>query len=202
MKKLLFLLLGLALASWAYSFEIKFMGGIAFSKPFQVMQIPIPEYSFGAASGTGFLAGAGVEFSLIKNVSLEIDGLYFQKRYKIGYYELGQFRYDINGELNELSFPLLLKISILRGTTPYFLGGGEFAFVLSHKWGKRSITQDTRKTDTGPIVGAGFEMKVRRFRLFLEGRYHIGVRDLSRGEHNYFFFKKLRSLVLLAGFSF
>jgi opacity protein-like surface antigen len=204
MKKFLFLILSAVLVSGAYSYEFKIMGGITFSKPDQVMQPAIPEYRLNAASKTGFLAGGGVELSLTKNIAFEIDGLYFQKGCKIKVYDLGQFSNYINFEFNELSFPVLLKISIFSGTSPYILGGGEFAFVLSHKLdGWYDIAQETKKTNYGLVFGVGFRKKIEKIFIFIEGRYHIGLQDLSRGEGYYYLpFKKIRSFVLMSGFSF
>jgi opacity protein-like surface antigen len=202
MKKLLFLFMIFLFVSAAHSQEFKFMGGIAFSKPDQIMQPAITEFRLNAASKAGFLAGGGVELSLTKNIAFEIDGLYFQKGCKIKFYELGQFLSYLNYELNELTFPVLLKISIFQGTSPYMLGGGEFAFVLSHKADGHDLAQETKKTDYGLVLGVGFRKKIEKVFIFIEGRYQIGLQDLSRGEGYYLPFKKITSFVLMSGFSF
>jgi opacity protein-like surface antigen len=204
MKRSLFLFLIFLFVSVAYSQEFKFMGGITFSKCDRLVQDVFAEITYKAAFKTGFLAGGGVELSLTKNIAFEIDGLYFQKGCKIKVYDLGQFSNYINFEFNELSFPMLLKISIFSGTSPYILGGGEFAFVLSHKLdGWYDIAQETKKTDYGLVFGVGFRKKIEKIFIFIEGRYHIGLQDLSRGESYYYLpFKKIRSFVLISGFSF
>jgi opacity protein-like surface antigen len=179
------------------------MGGITFSKSDRLIQIYAPEVTYKATFKTGFLAGGGVELSLTKNIAFEIDGLYFQKGCRIKFYYLGQFQDSINYEFNELGFPVLLKISIFPGTSPYILGGCEFAFVLSHKWDGYDIGVEANKTNYGLIFGAGFRKKIEKMFIFVEGRYHIGLQDVSRGESIYSFFEdKIRSFVLMSGSSF
>jgi hypothetical protein len=203
MKRSLFLFLIFLFVSASYSQEFKFMGGITFSNE-GLVESRLSEFTFKAAFKTGFLAGGGVELPLTKNIAFEIDGLYFQKGCKVKIYDFGQFQEDINIELNELSFPVLLKISIFPGTSPYILGGGEFAFFLSHKVNGRDIPQEAKKkTNYGLVFGIGFRKQIEKIFIFIEGRYHIEVQTPSRGENFYYFYEgKTRSFVLMGGFSF
>jgi len=145
-------------------------------------------------SKTGFLAGAGIEFALEKNVAIEIDGLYFHKGSSFLYAwptPTSQIEeiYDMHG----VSFPILLKIKLIPRPFPYLLGGGELSLIFSHaKVTKKTeisirrgtwenISEDTAKADFGLVLGIGFEMKVSKALLFFEGRYNVGQENLYKG---------------------
>ncbi len=82
--------------------------------------------------GLGAISGAGAEFPLTKLISFEIDVLFLQKTCRIDLRSrldgtlIGHFR----EKLNEISLPLLYKLCLKRGTSPFLLAGGEIAFVL------------------------------------------------------------------------
>ncbi len=193
------------LVSQAYSLELKFLGGLTYSESNRVGGMLIPgEQLKGSSSRTGFLFGAAAEFSLAKHISFEMDALYFQKgcTIKFHYGGIGTYDHSENYKLEELSFPLLAKISLLPGTSPYVLGGAEFSFVLSHSADGYSLTQQTKKTDYGLVFGVGFSKKLKKSSFFIEARYHLGLQSLSKVESFYYFhYEKTRSLVLLLGFS-
>jgi hypothetical protein len=71
MKKLLLVLTLMLFASRAYPLQLRFLGGVTFSKSSEPLGGAwIPEVSPRAASLTGVLAGGGVEFSLVPYVNL------------------------------------------------------------------------------------------------------------------------------------
>ena len=148
MKKFLFIFLSLIFVSRLYAHEIKFMLGGNISK-YEIS----PEVYYGSVRGyefeytyeisntKGFLFGCGIEFALTRNVSIEIDGLYFQKGSSIQKLysplespleNLAIIDLLLSYNLEGISIPLLLKIKFLSGSSPYILGGGEFSFILSH----------------------------------------------------------------------
>jgi hypothetical protein len=191
MRKLAFLLMLGLFVSVAYPVELKVMGGIDFSKSTEPIGGAWPGSSPDptAEYGLGAIAGGGVEFSLTKHVAIEVDGFYFQKGSAIEVRELGVLNIHEMVRLNELSFPVLLKVCLRPGTSPYLVGGAEYAFVLS---------KGPKDTDYGLVFGAGFRKKVKRAFLSIEGRYHLGLQDTLTEES---ILRELRVFVLMMGFS-
>jgi hypothetical protein len=193
----------------SYAQELKFMGGGTLSKYSNTPGIgwvnsSAPDSPIGYKSG--FLAGLGAELALTKNFAFEVDALYFQKGCR---FDFSDAIYDRKMEyfLDMLSFPMLLKLKILRGSSPYILGGGEFSFVLSHKSriilsGKKMPMEDERESlksyDIGLVLGIGFEIDVKVLSFYIEGRYHSGLRDLSK-DKLYFTSLHTSALALLLG---
>ena len=215
MKKFLFILLSLIFVSRLYAHEIKFMLGGNFSKYVISPEVYYDsvlgdDYTYEISKKKGFLLGCGIEFALARNVSIEIDGLYFQKGSRIQQFysllEIGVF--PQNYTLHVISIPLLLKIKFLSGSSPYVLGGSEFSFILSHGYtsvldGRTgdwiSIKEFTQSFDYGLVLGAGFEVKMETTSFFIEGRYYPGLRNIIKGSIDWES-TKITSVALILGF--
>ena len=217
MKKTLFILLILALVSGAYAQDIKFMLGGNFSRyeisPEIYFEYLPNEYSYEISNKTGFIIGGGIEFSLARYVSLEIDALYLQKGTKaqrIFSQSLIIPPLQIY-TLHVINIPLLLKIRFLRGSSPYILGGHEWCFNLSHIYREKyfldehpgdrvSITESTETLESGLVYGGGFEIKLKKISFFIEARYHYGLNNIIKGNQIDWETAKTRTIVILAGF--
>ncbi len=220
MKKFLFIFLSLIFVSRLYAHEIKFMLGGNLSKYEVSPEIYYGsvrgyeyEYTYEISNTKGFLFGCGIEFTLTRNISIEIDGLYFQKGSSI------QKNYSApellpiadvlrNYNLEGISIPVLLKIKFLSGSSPYILGGGEFLFILSHGYqtifeGQTgdwiSIKEFTQSFDYGLVLGAGFEVKMETTSFFIEGRYYPGLRNIIKGSIDWES-AKITSVAIVLGF--
>ena len=211
LKGLILLLPMLLLFSKAYPQEYKFMGvmgGLTYSWPDEISAWGgIPESHVEETFRLGGAAGCGIGYSS-KYLAFEINALLFQKGCRIGtYYWDGLFLGYTYFRLNELSFPLLFKMSLFSGTSPYFLGGYELAFVLSHKKSDptgrtEDLTKKTKTTDHSLILGAGFRQKIEKIFFYVEGRYYYGLQHLNKdGDYYYFPYKQMRSFVVMVGFS-
>jgi len=204
MKRHIIFLLFFVSVSAAYSQEFKFigvMGGIAYSWPDEIRIGGVPEAHWEPYFRTGAVVGCGVGFSS-KYLALEIDALFFQKGCRIKNFYWHVFGGYTYYRLNELSFPLLYKISFLSGTSPYLLVGYEISFVLSHKENGKDLIGETKKTDSSLVLGVGFRKKIEKHFLYIEGRYHMGLQHLSKDwDFWYFPYRQMRSFVILAGFS-
>jgi len=165
----------------------------------------------------GFMAGCGVELAANRIVSIELDGLYFQKGSTFERTGLDSSSNRDVYMLSGFSVPLLFKLKLLSGPFPYFLSGLEFSYVVAHtrirsyrpvagpEWielPKENLIGATNRFDLGPVVGLGLEARVAKVLLFLEARYSLGLGDLpvERG----YFRPNIRtsSLVILTGFKF
>jgi len=175
------------------------------------------EYTYEISNTKGFLFGCGIEFALTRNVSIEIDGLYFQKGSSIQKLysplespleNLAIIDLLLSYNLEGISIPLLLKIKFLSGSSPYILGGGEFSFILSHEYqtiiegrtvDRISIKEFTQSFDYGLVLGAGFEVKMETISFFIEGRYYPGLRNIIKGSIDWES-AKITSVALILGF--
>jgi hypothetical protein len=186
MKKICIFVFLALLAPRAYPAEFKIMAGLSLSKSteplfsYQVINPPQSEY------GAGLLAGGGIEFSLTRNITFEADALYIQKGSKIRLEDQGMVIGHLMERMSEISFPLLIKISLKPGTSPYIVGGGEIAFVLP---------KGPKRIDYGLVVGVGFRKQLKKFDMSLEGRYYHGLQDLHS------ILRKMRVFVFTVGFS-
>jgi len=192
MKKLLcFLLASLAYVSWAYPAELKIMGGVSLSRSTEPLRGAIFELDYEPVYGAGAILGGGLEFNLKQKIAFEIDALYFQKGSRIRVsWESDDVVVDRFMErMDELSFPALLKLYFKPGASPYILGGGELAIVL---------TKDSKPIDFGLVCGAGFRKKICSAYISLEVRYHHGLQDTNGGSWD---LRKMRVFALIVGLS-
>ena len=117
MKKFLIIFLSLIFVSRLCAHDIKFMLGGNLSK-YEISpevyydSVRGDDYTYKISNKKGFLFGCGIEFALTRNVSIEIDGLYFQKGSRIqkSYSHLEIYVCPQNYTLNIISIPLLLNI--------------------------------------------------------------------------------------------
>lgn len=141
------------------------------------MGIPLVVLDLKSNFLAGLLIGGGIEFNISKNIAVEIDALYFQKGSLIKADEVSASNYD----LSELSFPILIKIKPSSGLPAYhLLGGGELSLILKHKVNGTNITEDTKILDYGLVTGGGVEIKLKNSKVYIEGRYHIGLKNISK----------------------
>jgi hypothetical protein len=191
MKRTLTILLIAAFVSTAYPYELKILGGITFARS----SAPLEDY--GRVDWTpvvkdtlaGGTVGAGVSFSLARHLDLEVDCLYLQKGAVVEIIGIAGPFMRFNARVNELSFPLLLKLSVTQGRSPYIIGGGELAWVTS---------REPKNMDFGFIFGIGFRKSIGKMAISLEGRYHLGIRDLVT---DLSVLRRMRAVCLLLGFS-
>ena len=174
MKKAFIATFILLLVTGVFAQETKIMGGINFSNYSGTNVTEKP------TNKTGYVAGIGLE-SHSNNIAIEVDILYFQK----GCTRKMPDDYVIKYLLTEISIPLLLKINILSGSSPFIVAGGEGAYVVSYKTEQANVKYDAKKyaksIDYGLVFGAGFELITEIMALSLEGRYHHGLANLGTG---------------------
>lgn len=171
--------------------EFKIMAGASLAKSTG----PLGAIYWGEVSGVskyglGVISGAGVEFPLTGVISFEIDVLFLQKTCRIDLLYLGVPVAYFMEKLNEISIPFFYKLCLRRGTSPFILAGGEFAFVLP---------RDPKWFDYSLVGGLGFRKKVQGGSLSIEGRYHHGLQD-TRTDSS--ILRKMRTFAVIAGFSF
>jgi hypothetical protein len=153
----------------------------------------------------GLQGGIGIELSLTKKIAVEIEGLYFQKgtHYVYGRRKEG----NIKHVLNVISLPILIKFNILRGSSPYVVYGYEYSIILSHEYSdtvigriqeEQNVKDFTKSQDHALVLGLGYEVRKKPFSFYIEGRYHQGLKNISRGYELYPVLKT-ETMVLLLG---
>ena len=201
MKKLTLIFFCLIFVPRLYSQDFKFIGGINYSSYSIRPEIYIDpftrfEFNYEKSDTRGFCFGAGFEFSVSKNISIEIDELYLQKGCDIKFREAPDVKW--NYTLNIFSIPVLLKIKPLSKPKVYILGGPEFSHILSHKENGRSITENTKIFDFGIVLGGGFEIKMSNNSLFIEARYHSGLTNIAKNDLRFESIKTNAIVLILA----
>lgn len=217
MKKFLLIFSTLILVTGIHAQDIKFILGGSLSKyeisPETYFEFLPNEYSYEISNKTGFIIGGGIEFSLARKVTLEIDALYLQKgteTQRIFSQILGTSNPHIY-TLHVINFPVLLKIKFLRGSSPYILGGHEWSLSLSHIYRERyfpddnlgdrvSITESTETLESGLVYGGGFEIQLKKISFFIEARFLNGLNNIIKDSQVDWGTAKTRTIVILAGF--
>lgn len=176
---------------------------------------------------TGYLFGIGYESS--GKFGIEVDILYMQKGVNL----VGSASdpstnlsgsFDISAVINEVTLPVVLKIRILEGSTPYIFGGGEIAYIMSGHVNYTVTDASTSQTysgsenvkdydelatlDYGLVFGVGFELISGPVPLFIEGRYHSGLANLfkqtenTQGQSESNDWVRSRAIVIVGGIKF
>ena len=200
MKRLCLSLMFVILVSGAYAADFKILGGINLSKSTEPLTGVWTEIVGTPQFGAGFLFGGGLELPLSQAFTLEVDALYFQKGTGL---ELRNLDEEVVGHsmmrMSELSFPVLLKIYLRPGTSPFLLGGGEFAFKLASEPDPKNFGLVSQRTEYGFVLGAGLRKQIKGGYLSIEGRYNHGLQDMRSDFES---LRKMRVFSLLMGFSF
>ena len=218
LRNFLFILLIIALISEINAHEFKIFGGNTLSRytvtpeTYQSYDwFEVYEYRNENRYKQGLLVGGGIEFSFSKNIALEVDILYFQKGSDRRLRRDGVPYIKTDFKLREISLPIFLKLRLRRTSTPYLLGGFEFAFILSHDSTEveidlveqepieRDLGVSTKSFDFVTVLGAGIEMNIQGVTFFVEGRYHLGMKNIISGYYPLESIKT-KSEVLLFGF--
>lgn len=145
----------------------------------------------------GFLGG--LSFDMGGKLGIEFGFFYMQKGAEWSG-SVTMKRMQLSGtariEVDELSAPVLMKIRFGPYSAPFVVLGAELAYVLSGKYswvlentqlqldetGSEDIVTLINRMDYGLVVGAGFELKLKRGGLLVQGRYHLGLADIYKQE--------------------
>lgn len=146
-------------------------------------------------SRLGFFGGVGYESG--SRLGFELDVMYMPKGVKysgdISTTELnGSFEFTF--AVTEVSVPLLLKMRLMPGSTPYIVAGGEVGLILSSKVkykietgtetisGTEDAKDSTASLDYGIVFGLGYELNSGPIPIYVEGRYHLGLADITAAD--------------------
>jgi len=147
----------------------------------------------------GLQGGFGIEIDMTYRTLFEVDILFFQKGSRTGPSIKEEWHI-----LNTMSVPVLLRSKLFHGTSPYAVGGVEFAGTISNimkQKGEEPVDLEgtLKRLDISAVLGGGFEVELKeQLFLFIEVRCHLGQRNLlvlpDEG-----FVRKTKAFVLLIG---
>lgn len=156
---------------------------------------------------TVLLVGGIFQLGLVGPVSLQVEPTYIQKGANI---EGNNIPFDVNGQqfqldnlkvsykLEYLEVPVLIRVNIpLPAIKPYAEVGPTIGFNLSSSfttditYSGQSMSEDTdnkdntASTEFGLVFGAGVEYSIIPLvSIIFDGRYSLGLTDLSKGQTN------------------
>lgn len=171
LKKVVFLALLFLFRSSLYG-DFKILGGLNLSN-YTGNENTIWTYKM------GFQGGIGIELDMTYRTLFEVDILFFKKGSRTGP-SIREERHV----LNTMSIPVLLRSKLFHGTSPYVVGGVEFAAIISNIMNQKEeepvdLEGTLNGLDISAVFGGGFEMELREgLFLFLEARCHLGQRNL------------------------
>ncbi len=174
------------------------------------VKMELSQQGFETAMRTRAIVGGILTYNFSPVIALQFEPAYVQKGATVNFTaeESGAI-VDIEASVsaNYFDLPLLLKVSLPYGPIkPYLLAGGSIAFLLGDAKMKvekaslggldvtplipaelREQTLDLKKQDYILSVGAGVTFPLTLFELFLEGRYDLGLGNISNeGDENEF----------------
>jgi hypothetical protein len=184
--------------------HLRVMGGLNLSKYAGPLFYPQDAWKF----RTGFEGGVGYEIRLGPHFSLEIDGMFIQKGSLLEYRKPGFHTYTIHYALNEISFPIVLKLSFKKRSSPFVLAGGEFSYIVSSDVKVPGIEiypppwpepPKTKSFYPGLVFGSGFSWDMGKISTFIEVRLNLGLGNIVKFGSDHM---RPRSIVLLLGLDF
>ncbi len=171
MKKFVFLSFLFLFGSSLYG-DFKILGGLNLSN-YTGNENTIWTYKM------GFQGGIGIELDMTYRTLFEVDILFFKKGSRTGP-SIREERHV----LNTMSIPILLRSKLFLRTSPYVVGGVEFAAIISNIMNQKEeepveMEGTLKGFDLSVVFGGGFEMELREgLFLFIEARCHLGQRNL------------------------
>lgn len=179
MKRSLFILLMFLCPALIHA-DFKIMGGVDLSRYRALWEPDNVQWRY----RLGFFGGIGLEKKLSHNVLLEFDFLYFQKGSR--FHKAGDPFLETNYRLNVLSVPILLRIRnrFVYGSSYFVVAGIELSSIFSHKADigyleSVDLKEQTSFLDYGLVFGGGYEIELQEdLFFFVEGRYHIGLKNI------------------------
>ncbi|MFC2157953.1 outer membrane beta-barrel protein [Acidobacteriota bacterium] len=127
----------------------------------------------------GFQGGIGIEFDLSNKMLVEFNVMYMKK----GSVDRSTSPYQ-KYALNVISVPVLIRVKLFNGSSPYAVTGIELANKLSYSLKEQEsepvdLGGTIKGLDYGIIFGGGYEIELEEeLFLFFELRYHLGMRNL------------------------
>jgi hypothetical protein len=124
---------------------------------------------------TGFTGGLFLDFRGNDILGFQVGASYTQKGAEL---DLGEVIEDLS--LNYLEFPAVVKLGLPLGNLkPSVFGGVGLGLNVGCESGLQGCGDDISRVEWSGIFGADVAFYLGGFNLFLDGRYHYGLNDVS-----------------------
>lgn len=124
---------------------------------------------------TGFTGGLFLDFRGNDILGFQVGASYTQKGAEL---DLGDAVEELS--LNYLEFPAVVKLGLPLGNLkPSVFGGVGLGLNVSCESGLQDCGEDITRLEWSGIFGADVAFYLGSFNLFVDGRYHYGLNDVS-----------------------
>lgn len=131
--------------------------------------------TFDDSNRTGFTGGVFLDFGGQRPLGLQVGAQYSQKGAEL---DINDTLEDLT--LNYLEIPAVLKLGIPLGIAkPSLLGGVAMGFRTSCDYSGSADCEDTTSTEWAGLLGADVAIYLGGLSVFVDGRYHFGLNDIS-----------------------
>ena len=191
MKHVFFALLLFGLIGISQSASAQF--SLGFVGVFNLPNLSVDVEGITSTLGTTGLAGGIVaEIQLSENITVSTQPMYLPKGagLKTDHPNVPS-RTEINLDLAYIEVPVLLKYFITNDVArPYVIAGPSFGFLskaeevisLDAEEQTLDVKDDFESTDLSILFGGGVDVPMGSATFFLDGRYAIGLTDISMAE--------------------
>jgi len=132
--------------------------------------------TFDDSNRTGFVGGVFLDFGGSSPLGLQIGAQYSQKGAEIDFDDVVE---DL--DLAYLEIPAVVKFGIPLGAIkPSILGGAALGFNVKCEYGSAvSCDDEVTSTEWAGILGADVAFYLGGLSLWVDGRFHFGLNDIS-----------------------
>lgn len=124
---------------------------------------------------TGFTGGVFLDWGAKNLIGFQVGAAYTQKGAEL---DFGDFVDDLS--LAYLEIPAVVKVGLPLGTIkPSLFGGVGLGFNVSCDAGGDDCGDDVSGTEWSGIFGADVAFYLGSFSIWVDGRYHYGLNDVS-----------------------
>ncbi|MCP4220649.1 MAG: PorT family protein [bacterium] len=165
--------------------SIKIMGGISYDK----MNLDVGD----SEAKLNFIGGLGIEVGR-GNFRFDSNLLFSKEKRKFSLLTSTFNMYS-------LSLPVMVKCKLAKYNAPYVVAGFQGALIMADRIDEENVFEDGKADillDYGAILGGGIEFDVSGASILVEGRLHIGLKELELQTAKF----KTNSIMLLIGIRF
>lgn len=160
---------------------------------------PDPDEELSNRTGFGF--GGILDIGIGQNIALRLEPMYLQKGSKVEL--LGE---EANFEFDYFELPVMVKFAFgTSDSKPYVMAGPNIGFLLSAKitnGEELDIKEFLKNLDFGLGFGAGVSFAIGSNSFFVEGRYALGLTNITDDPGDEDAELKTKGIQIFAGFTF
>lgn len=134
----------------------------------------------------GFNGGLGISIQINERINLETGAIYGTGGAQTQIVYSPDQKLDGFYRNHFIAIPLNIKYRFLADSSPYVALGPEFTYILFHELEiieskeTYSVLEQTRRLNWGLALIAGYELAMKKVRLFVELSFHHGFSNLLK----------------------